>query len=132
MPIFVAASSIVAVDAKVRRMCSASISSRVNGLPADDGLAHRARAARIGSGAFFAAQGFGEDAGGAGFADAACPGEKKSVVDAFERNGVGQRAGDVFLTCQIGKTLGTILTSKDQIRHLGIMGNQLGVVKARR
>ena len=37
MPSFVAASSIVAVEAKMRRMCSASVWSSVSGSPSVDG-----------------------------------------------------------------------------------------------
>lgn len=74
----------------------------------------------IGFGALGAVEGFGEDAGGGGFADAAGADEKKGVGEAAFGDGVGEGADDVVLADEFGKGARAVFASEDEVTHKGI------------
>lgn len=73
----------------------------------------------IGFGALGAVEGFGEDAGGGGFTDAAGTDEKKGVGEAAFGDGVGERADDVILADEFGKGARAVFASEDEVTHEG-------------
>ena len=73
----------------------------------------------IGFGALGAVEGFGEDAGGGGFADAAGTDEKKGVGEAAFGDGVGEGADDVVLADEFGKGARAVFASEDEVTHKG-------------
>ena len=67
----------------------------------------------VGLGTGGAVEGFGEDAGGGGFADAAGADKEKGVGEAALGDGVGERANDVFLADELRKGAGTVFSGED-------------------
>ena len=47
-------------------------------------------------------------------------------MDAAKRDGVGQGARNVLLTCQVGEALRAVFAGENQVRHVGIMGKMPG------
>ena len=105
------------VDAGIR---GAIYLDDIDRTPGRDLLAGFAHATGIRRGSLLTAQGLGQNPRRAGLAHPARAREQKGVMDAIPGDGVGQRARDVFLPDQLGKTLGPILTGQDQIRHGGV------------
>jgi hypothetical protein len=64
-----------------------------------------------------AVEGFGEDAGGGGFTDAAGTNEKKSVGETTLGDGIGEGTDDVVLTDEFGKSARTVFASEDEVTH---------------
>ena len=71
----------------------------------------------IGFGAVGAVESFGEDAGGGGFANATGTNKEKSVREPTFGDGVGESAHDMFLSDQLGKGAGAILSGENEITH---------------
>ena len=67
----------------------------------------------------FGIDGFGEDAGGRGLANAAGSGEEVRVGDAVRHHGSARRIGDVFLSDDVAKTSGSPLSIEDGT-HVGM------------
>src|ERR1019366_4728070 len=67
-----------------------------------------------------AVQAFGEDAGDGGLAGAARAAKETRVRDAFLRDGVGERLGDVLLPDHVGETLRAVFSGDDLIGHFDL------------
>ena len=76
----------------------------------------------VGVGPFYAVERLGEDAGGAGLADAAGAGEEVGVGDAAGLQRVDERRGDVFLADQVGELLRPVAPRDDGVLRRGRAG----------
>ena len=86
-----------------------------------DFLAGVANAAGFGRGAVHAVEGFGEDAGGCGLANAAGAGKDVGVSDAIIPDGVLQSFRDVSLSDEISKGLRAPFASDDLVGHVCVL-----------
>ena len=73
----------------------------------------------VGFWALGAVKGFGKDAGGGGFTDAAGTDEKKGVGEPTLGDGVGEGADDVVLADEFGKGARAVFARKDEVTHKG-------------
>ncbi len=71
----------------------------------------------IRGGSLLAIQGFGEQAGGGGFADPTRASEEKGVGDTTAGDGIAERAGHMFLAHDGVEGLWTPFASKNEIAH---------------